>query len=211
MATVKELLNQANPNNVSELMQRLPAGNAFAQGPQFARGPVTGNVLVLPESAKARAVTACYVSAGTETGEFSPVAKGTTPATGEVSINSAGNIQFLAADAVSEAEVHYIPVEGAIREVELGVASNVATLPGGTGAVQLLEVESLAGTLTGTLAIAGRAATPTTGQAASDLAGTGVAFAAADAVTRARIKYVETPGLGNAPGSVLSALISDVT
>ena len=119
-----------------------------------------------------------------------------------------GNIVFAAADAVTTAEVTYVPVEGdIIEDAIVTVATNVGTLLSSRAAVVLLEIEALAGTSVGAKTPVARGTTPSAGQAAINDAGTGVVFAAADAVTSARIKYVATPGVGSADASAVSNLV----
>lgn len=210
--TVRKLLNEANPNKLEVGWSRLPAGEALALLPRKVRAAVVANELVLPEDAKAAALLDVYVVTGAVTGRFTPVAAEAVPATTEAAPNSAGNIAFLPADAVTFAEVVYVAHEGPVCEDEVDVdagGTEQGALLAGNGAAVLLEVEALAGGATGVFAPVPRGTTPGAGEAAIADDPTLVEFAAADAVTRARIRYVAQPGMGAAPQAVSGALDAD--
>lgn len=165
-----------------------PATSSYAPG-------ATVETIVLADDAKANAVTRAYSRAGTVTGELTVVAPGTTPATGEISVQPNGDIMVLAADAITSLDITYVPERGDVVELNnWPVASNAIALPAwvtSKGVVLLLEAESLEGTLTGKLHVlvpSGSAAATT--QARLNVAKTSVKFAPADAVTKARVKLL---------------------
>ena len=155
----------------------------------------TVETVVLADQAKATMIQRAYSRAGTVTGELAVVAPGTTPATGEISIQPNGDLMILAADAITSLDVAYAPERGDIEVLDnWPVVSNAIALPSritNKGAVLLLEAESLEGTLTGKLRIlAPSASAAATTQARLNLAKATVKFAPADAVTKARVKVL---------------------
>jgi len=194
-------LTESNPNKLAAAMHDLDAGQAFKLVTRTERVTVTANVATL--SAPAKAILACYASAGTAPGFKTPLQTG-TPSAGQVAVGPSGTAVFNGTDAITVAEVVYVAVEGEPVTEEIDVTSNVGSgFASKTGAL-LVAAESLAGTLTGALTIVARGATPTTGQAALGATGTFV-FAGADAVTRARVTYYPFPDAA-AGGSVASRL-----
>lgn len=132
----------------------------------------------------------------------------TTPTTGTYASQPNGNIMLLAADLPTDVDVTYIPQRGKIITLDAQpVASdsfaipsvftatpnpNSPGMPGGV--IALLEVFSLAGTLTGQLRVkAPNASAPATTLANLDLAKQHVLFAVADAVTSCRVKLLVCP------------------
>lgn len=155
----------------------------------------TVETIVLADDAKAHKLHRAYSRAGTVTGELTVVAPGTTPSSGEISIQPNGDVMVLAADAITSLDVTFVPERGDVVELNnWPVVSNAIALPASIttpGVVLLLEAESLAGTLTGKLRVlapSGSAAATT--QARLDVAKTNVKFAPADAVTKARVKLL---------------------
>lgn len=170
------------------LRKKDPAVNSYAPG-------ATVETIVLADDAKANAIHRAYSRAGTVTGELTVVAPGTTPATGEISIQPNGDVMVLAADAITSLDVTFVPERGDVVTLDnWPVVSDAIALPTSItskGVVLLLEAESLAGTLTGKLRIlapSGSAAATT--QARLNVAKTTVKFAPADAVTKARVKLL---------------------
>jgi hypothetical protein len=199
MATVRHSLNIGNPNSIAVDLQMLGAGEAFNLIPKTVRGKVVDNVLVLPEDARAYRVDSAYAM-GTSNGFKTPAAvgSGATPSAGQVGITGDGNIVFAAADGITDALVVYLAPEGELFEDVVDVASNLATLSGGRRARLLLAAERLSGGTAGLTTVVSRPATPTAGQAALGAADDAtVAFAGADGVTRARIRYLAIPGVGS--------------
>lgn len=187
--TAREILNEGNINRLGSIMRDSEVGNLLNLTPKSVKLTVASNIGVLPNHAKCAAILRCFVTAGTATGYFTPTNLA-TPTTTLVGVNPKGDILFAAADAVTAAELIYVSHEGEVVEEVISVASNSGTLLGGKEAMQLLEVTSTVGTLTGAFTPTTRGATPTTGLAALSVTGKAVVFAAADAVTQARVKYV---------------------
>jgi hypothetical protein len=205
MRSLREILNEGNPNKVADALRLLLMGNAIALGARFVRDTVTAHVLTLPEQGRSVNLAGdVYATQGGSTGLKAPVPG--VPAAGQYSVTPEGNILFAVADAVTEAEITYFAREGSVFEDLVDVTANVATLLGGRGAQIILAVESLAGGATGVFGVAARGSTPGAGNAAIQDVSTGVEFAAADAVTRARVRYIATPGLGDAGGPVATEL-----
>lgn len=202
--TLAAVLNEANPNKLPVAAQVARLGSVLKLSPAFVRGAVASNVLALPEGRRAVAILYAYAVAGTVTGQLTPVV-GPAPATTEVGITDDGQIAFQATDAVTEAEVVYVSAEGEIFEEVIPIATNVGTPLASRKGLILLEAEALVGTVTGVAAVEARGTTPGTGEAALTDEGD-VEFAAADAVTSARVKYVAAPGIGTAKAAVVPAL-----
>lgn len=203
--SVRTVLNEANPNKVADALRSLPAGSALALLPRTVRGAVVSDLLVLPDDAKAIAIVAAYAVAGGATGAFEPVLG--TPAAGKVAASAGGDVEFAAADAVTQAEVVYLAAEGGVFEDLIAVdagGTEQGTLLQGRRAAVLISAEALAGGAPGVEAVVARGSTPGAGEAAIADNPTKVEFAAADAVTRARVKYVAQP-VATAVGLVLDA------
>ena len=165
-----------------------PAVSSYAPG-------ATVETIALADDARATSILRAYSRAGTVTGALTVVAPGTTPATGEISIQPDGNIMVLAADAISSLDITYAPERGDVIELNnWPVVSDAIALPASItnqGVVLLLEAESLTGTLTGKLRVlAPSASAAATTQARLNVAKTSVKFAPADAVTKARVKLL---------------------
>lgn len=206
MATIKDQLNNANLNQLADLLRDFKLGDMIRCIPTWLRkkaavaGGTTNynlaavHVLVLPADAKAAKVDRCVVKAGAVTGEFSPQAYGATPATTQVAVTPNGDIAFVAADAPTDVDVLYTPEKGDVIELTLDCAASVATIPtkySGRTAL-LVEAEALAGAVTGKkIILVPGAAAPATTQARLNVAKTTVTFNnATDAVTKCRVKLV---------------------
>jgi hypothetical protein len=149
----------------------------------------TGYTVVLPDMGKAAAILRATGRTGTVTGEYTPVAAGTTPTTGQCAVSPCGNIVFAAADAPTLVDILYIPLRYDIFEFTFVPVSNAITIPTGYFGLMLLEAEALLGTTTGLKQVLAPAAgAPATGQARLNVAKTTVTFATADAVTSGRMK-----------------------
>lgn len=204
MGTNREFLNRANPGTVYGGLQAIAFGDLLAgQVPGVARqinmvGRNGQNNLATLHSYKgaapANVIHRAYARAGGVTGELTRVAYGATPATTQIAVAPNGNIVTLAADAITDLDVVYTPERGDVVEVIVAVVANSISLAAFTQsakAVLLLEVEALAGTVQGKkVVLIPGAGAPAAGQARLNLAKTAVAFAAADGVTRARLKLL---------------------
>lgn len=200
--SARTILNEANPNKYPAGGQAVRAGDQLGVLPRTQSGVMAvANTVVLPETAKAARVLDAYSRAGAVTGRFTPVVD-PTPLTAQAGINANGDIVFLPADAVTDSEVQYAPVEGPVIEDLIDVAANVGTLLQGRAASIILEVESLVGGATGVFTAVDRGTTPVAGEAAIQDVPTAIEFAAADAVTRARVRYIAQPGVGTTQRSL---------
>lgn len=210
--SLKSVLNESNPNKLASATQGVLLGSALAAAPMTAKGTVTSHVMVLPETAKAAFVLQAYSRAGTLKGYLKPELQvGGAVATTEVGVNGNGDILFATADAVTDAEVIYVPVQGEIIEDLVTVAASVGTLNGSRKGALLLSVEVLSGIVLGTKIkdIRGTAA-PASGHVALSDVGTTVLFNAADVVAgTARVRYIAQPGEGNGVADALVDRLND--
>lgn len=194
--SLREIFNAGNPTSVPDANRDIRMGEALNLTSRFFAGAVATNLLVLPADAKAASVQHAYATAGTAAGSKNPVEAGATVSAGEVAVTGGGNVLFNGTDAITAAEVTYLAYEGEVFEEILPVASDLASPFGSRLAVIILEVESLVGTATGVFGVSNRGTTPGAGNAAITDGGT-FEFAAADAVTSARVKYIAQPGAGD--------------
>ncbi len=209
--TLRDLLKECNPNMLPNALQLARLGDMLAKIPRTRRVAVVSNAIVLPDNAKADVILNCYVTAGTVSGQFTPVYD-STPATTQVSTNAQGDIVFLSTDAVTEAELTYIPFEGDVVEETLACVASLFTPSGSRKALCVLRAEAITGTVVGVKVVDDRAtASPATGHAALNKLGSGVLFNnGTDAVLTAKVKYIATPGFGSAPHS-LGRMLDDLT
>lgn len=209
--TNKDSLNRSDPNTLADLLRVFGIGNTLeGHVPQHlaavdmdALGANAGNlatldVIALPDGSKASTITRAYARTGTAgTGPLTIVAPDVTPATGEIGVAPNGNIVTLAADALTDIDVTYIPQRGDVVESVYPATAHVVSLPAGVTdrhVITALEVEAVEGTATGNkVVLTPGAGAPAAGQARLNVAKTTVTFAAADAVTRARIKVLVAP------------------
>lgn len=210
---LETVLDEANPNKMDSAQQLLKAGQAYGQIAMFKSGAVTSNKMALPEGQKATQITRAYSRAGTLTGYLTPVAPETVPTTGQVAVNANGDIVTAAADAVTQLEVEYIPVEGQILEDTVAVAASVATLPQSRRGQVLVSVSVVTGVIPGAKTVVARGtAAPTAGNCALSVLGTTVVFNAADVVAgTALIRYAAVPGVGSGvEDTIANKLLSQV-
>lgn len=203
---IKDSLNRSNPNTVADLLRRIVFGDVlkgqvpqhlFNQNPDAAGGDAanlaTLDVIVLPDDAKASSIVRAYARAGTlGTGEMVVAAKDATPLTTQLAVAPNGDIVFLATDAITDVDIHYLPQRGDVLESTFPVVTNVLTLPASItalGVVNLIDANAVEGTTTGRKVIlAPGAGAPAAGQARLNVAKSTITFAVADAVTRATVK-----------------------
>jgi len=186
------VLDQANPNNIADALRAVPVGRALGIISRTVRVPVVANVAVLPDTAKAAVLQNVFVSAGTVSGQFSVVAPNVVPATTQAAINALGNVAFLPADAVTEAEITYVAVEGDIFTDTLTVATNVGLLPSGRKAKVILSATNTTGGGSSALTVLARgSANPAAGNTRIDTTGASLRFEGA--VTSAVVRYVADP------------------
>jgi hypothetical protein len=190
------VLNEANPNKLPNAVQALPLGNAIGLTARTARIVVVAGTGVgaLPEDAKAAALIRARVTAGTVVGAFTCLTTDAAPATTQAGINALGNIQFLIADAVTEAEVVYFVAEGVVREESIVVASQIGALPSGIQArVLLAATDTTAGASTAKT-VAARGNSPGAGTASISVDGDSIRFGDAG-VLKATVRYIAFPAV----------------
>lgn len=190
------VLNEANPNKLATALQLLPAGRALNLVPKFVRAAVASDTLVLPNDGKAHAVLAATATIGGAVGHLTPVAPGAAPAAGQVNVTAKGDIAFAAADAVTEAEVTYVAIDGEVvtRTINVVAGTGIGDLNAGDVGITLLSATVDAGGATGAKTVLPRTgAAPAAGNARLDINGDRMRFAVADAVTKATITFVRVP------------------
>jgi hypothetical protein len=206
VTTEKDALARATNNTLPEHLKQIAFADVMrGQVPQVLRKKDPGSsayapgatvqTLVLADQARATGILRAYARAGNVTGELSVVAPGTTPATGQISVQPDGNLMVLAADAITSLDVTYVPERGDVIELgEWSVVLDVLTLPAQIttrGAVLLLSVDAIEATSAGSKRIlAPGASAPAAGACKFNAAKTTITFAAADAVTTARVKLL---------------------
>jgi hypothetical protein len=204
--TQRASIDSANPNTISDELRKIAFGSLLqGQIPQVRRrlNPValgtvgyclnTLHAVQLPDGGAACTIVRATSRAGGVTGELTPVAYGTTPTTGQIAVAPNGDIVVLAADAITDLDVVYLPDRGDIVQAVFPVVSNAVAIPASytaKGVVLLLEAESIEGTLTGKLRILVPGGSATTGLAALNVAKNSVSLAAADAIVRVRLKLM---------------------
>ncbi len=202
--TNRAVIDQADPNVHADQMKQIALGSLLqGQIPQVIRkGKPVANAnnlatmqgIALPASGKASVVLRAYARAGTVTGALTPVVG--DPATTQIGVGANGDILTLAADAITDLDVVFVPERADVIEVTLPVAANVLTIPAAIvskGVVLLADVNALAGTATGRkIVLAPGAGAPAAGQARLNVAKSTVTFAAADAVTSAKVTLAIT-------------------
>lgn len=213
--TLKDAVNSGNPNVLADQFRLLELGSMFKALPTFLRKKVpaasasslaTLLAVALPSDGKATTVIRATSKAGAVTGELALVAYGVTPATGEIAVGPNGDIVTLAADAITDLDVTYMPEKCDVVDLTLPVVSNVLTIPAtftSKGVVLLMEATADAGTATGAkIVLVPGAGAPAAGQARLNIAKSTVTFAVADAVTSATVK------LGVTSAADVAALLS---
>lgn len=198
-STVKAELSRSNPNQLANMANRAQLGDGLALSARTELVAVAADVGAL--TAPAMSVLACYATAGTATGEFTVVDRNAAPGAGEVAINADGNVAFNAADAVTEAELVYVAVEGeSFTETVAVTAGGVGTLLQTRRAIQLTAAELIAPAVTpGAKGLEARGtAVPGAGNAALQDGGDTVQFVAAEAgvACTAVVTYLAFPGQG---------------
>jgi hypothetical protein len=154
---------------------------------------VSGDVLTLPETVRCTAILRCFATKGISTGYKTFSAAKEAPTSGNVGINPVGNPRFASSDGVTEAQLIWVAQEGPIFEDIVPISSNLGTFLNGRYAGIPLQVVSLTGTLKAEMAIVERGTIPTTGQVSLSTDARSIVFAAADAVSLARIRYSDFP------------------
>lgn len=205
--TNQDAANSSNLGILADLFRKLGLGDLLrGQLPQVLRhqdpvasaapGIAASERIALPNTGKACKIERCTSRAGTTTGEFTIDGyTQTAPAAGHVGISPNGDLMFAPSADTTNVDITYIAERGDVVELTLNItATDEISLPTSLtdrGVVLLAEAESLAGTLTGELHILlPTNSNPATGKAVLNIAKGKVLFAAADAVTRARLVLV---------------------
>lgn len=211
--TVEQVLNSGDLNRHGAAFNLAKVGSGLKLVPRYVKAAVASHIMVLDDDAKAIGVIAAFATVGTATGGKLPAETDATLAAGEVKANGAGNIEFEATDAVTQAEVWYLAAEGVVFEETIDVtAAGAGTLRSSRTAVVLLEATlGSAASSGGAKTVLPRGATATAGNAALTAPGQ-VAFNTTDvgasAVT-AVVKYVAAPGTNGAETAFGDALDAD--
>lgn len=217
--SLKAQLDSANPNTLPSKLQALKVGSMFAALPTTLHKKVpaaspyilaTEQAVPLPEDVKAISIFAAYAKSGTGTPGPLAVVSG-TPVAGQIAVAPNGDVVTLAADAWTDVDVTYLPAKYDVVEMTLPVVANVLALPPAVltpGASILLEAEAVAAGSLGKKIVMAPGTAVAAGQSALNLAKSNVAFAAADAVTSARVKLavaasVDVQALLEAPSTSL--------
>lgn len=198
--SVDTVLDEANPNKLPSAMQLTEAGKAFrSNSAHIAQGAVAANVLALPENARAAGLLSVYSRVGGVTGYFGFAERESTPGAGNAAVDPIGNVEFAAADAVTNAEVVYLPAEGDIIEDSIQVpASGIGAFLQAREGVILLTATLVTGVVLGAKTVVTRGSAPGAGEAALSDLGQPI-FLAADVGAgggTATVRYVARPGVG---------------
>lgn len=208
--TVKAALDRSNPNTLPDHLRLVHLGRLLRGQLTQARYGVTPALdaaqlgtlhqIGLPDDARAWALVRAYARAGTGTkGELTIVATNVTPGAGEIGVAPNGDIVVLAADAWTKLDLVYTPIAGdVVTLTDYPVVSDVLTPPAALtttpGILYCIDANVTAGTLTGRkIILAPAAGAPATTKARLDLAKATLQFAAADAVTKATVRFLVAP------------------
>lgn len=198
----KAVLNRCDANSMWDRFRALKLGDILRTLPTWLMGKAavahegynvaTLQKIATAEDARGAVILRATVRAGAVTGELTPQAFGTTPATTQIAVAPNGEIVVLAADAITDVDVLYVPQKYETVEVKLPVAGDALAIPAtytGKKVMFLMEAEITAGTAAGKkIVLVPGGAGPAAGNARLDVARTTVQFAAADAATEARVK-----------------------
>lgn len=200
-STVRAELDKAAPVNAAELQRLAKLGSALAAGQRSELLTVTSHIasLALP----ARALLDVYIVAATAgTGQATILTKGGTPtSSGDCAIDEDGNVLFLAADAVTSAEITYIPIENDLITETISVTTGgLGTFNNSKSCAQLVSatLNSPAATPGAKGIVARGTASPGAGTCAVQDDGTTVQFVAGEAgsACTADVVYHAFPGVG---------------
>jgi hypothetical protein len=216
MALNKTIFSNGDMNRIGATCRETKLGNGLSVIPRTFQGTVTSHVLTLPTTAKAMALLNVVALEGTVDGIFTVVVKDSAPATTEAAITPTGDVIFQATDAVTSAEIVYVPVEGTWFQDNVVVsAAGAAILRSSRRAIQLLAASLDTGggvAVPGAKTIVARAdGAPSAGQARLEVNGLTVYFNGTDAGTggTATITYLAAPGTTGADNSFGTLLHTD--
>lgn len=208
-----DAINRANPNTISDHLRNMKWGSILAgRCPQLlqkksmdaagnnASQQATLDCFKLGSHMKAATIIRAVARAGAAgTGEMAVQAYGVTPASGQIAVAPNGDIVTLAADAITDLDVYYQPIELVRREVQISViaGTGVGALPAGVLSRGVFYLESAivtAGGVTGEKRVlVPGAVNPGTPSARLSIAKDAVNFTVADAVTMATVVVLELP------------------
>jgi len=202
-STVQEELTKRTINNLAELIQRAELGDGLAQCTIRMERLTTPTAHIFTPSVKARQILRCWASAAGSTGDKTVAVPESTPGAGACAVDPNGNIEFAAADAVTVAEVLYIPVEGeTITETIPVTAGGIAVFNNSRQAAQILTATLVApaatpGAKTPVARGTAAAAVGAGGCSVNDT-GLGIEFLPAEAgvACTANVTYIAFPGVG---------------
>lgn len=199
------VLNRGNQQAIPTAFQVMQFGDVMRALPVRLRGmnPVaagvspyslsTCNAIVLPDDAKAAYILRATAMAG-QTGEMTLCQYGTDPSTNSgIGVGPNGDLVFLAAGAVTNADILYVPEAGDVVELTIAKSSaDTILLPSVmAGAILLLEAEITKGTVTGKQQILKPADTCTTDNACNlKLNKLSVVFDSTAVMLEARLKVL---------------------
>ncbi len=186
--TLRSVLNESNPNKISDALRSLPVGEALTLLPR-------AEVVSLVSGVAALSVPAIELISvwGRTTGAYATLIKPEgAPGAGEACADAMGNLAYNVADQV--VEVVYLAAEGVIVTETIQVAASLGTLLGGKSAVKLLSATVLTGTVLGAKTVVARSTASALGQASLNDPSTGIVFNAGDVVAgTATVSYVSRP------------------
>jgi len=186
--TLRDALNDANPNHVGDGLMALPAGEAFTLLPRTEVLTATAGV-ALPSVPALLVLSAFDRTNGAYLTQAAPeVAAGA----GQVSVLADGSISV--DPACLSAEVVYVADEGTRVTEVLQVVASAATFLAGKTSAKVLSAVVLAGIALGPKGTSIRANTPAPGFVALTTNGDGIILAAADVVTGSvSVTYMARP------------------
>ena len=211
--TLRAALDRTNPNTLADHFRDIGIGAILQAGIPVARRAfnfdaagasarhvATLDHMPLDPTCKAAVILRATVRAGAVTGELTPQVYGTTPATTQIAVAPNGDIVALAADAITDCDVVFIPEKLDVLTLDLVVvaATGVAVVPAqallGRKIVMLHSANATAAGVTGEKRVlVPGAVNPATPQVRLDVAKTQVQFTVADAVTKATVTLVLSP------------------
>jgi hypothetical protein len=241
--SLRQTINRADPNTLADILRSLNFGDVMRSQPVYLRSVSAGTTgavaqqlstlgcVVLPEDAKAAFILRCTVkAAGVALGEFTVQSYGTTPTTTQVAVAPNGDIVFLGSDAVTSADILYVPQKGDVygqlanssatqtaAGTGTGITSLTLTVTPGTGVctlptalqgktIALMQANVVAGTSTGQkIILVPAGAAVAAGRAALSTNQNQLWFAIADAVTSVTVDLLVDSGVNG--GSDINALL----
>ncbi len=204
--TLRSTFNRGSLSTLADALRLIKFGDVLdslaatlrRSGTVASAGVDAGALVTAAQQADVPALGVLSAYARSGAGAAGPLAQAAAypPVAGEVGVAPNGAVVTAAADAWTSVDVVYLPAKGDVVEVTVSVVpgTGVAAIPpsvAAAGMVMLLDAESLAGGFTGAAEVLEPGAgAPAAGQARLNLALTGVTFAAADAVTQARLRVL---------------------